>query len=288
MWASVVRFGVRVEKPGSVGVAGDFPFGESRTAQNLLNTEKQIHVSRLMMSFVEARPAAGQTPFSQPITLLRALDAAAARPVGIPQHDASGLTSVTPADWRIFAILCEAFLTQDDPYLEAAQLGDLAEQHDWNERTLFARLENFARLGWLRLVRRSAGGRAGFGGGGRVGGEGIKLIELTFAGLDVCCRAGRVDYPALVREVASCLVYARPDTGLRLRSALLSAGARIARLVPDLLLAHAVEALAKVGLLECCGQWGGSLGFQIGRVAPELRRWVESCADDTPALAAAA
>jgi hypothetical protein len=241
-----------------------------------------------MISFVEVRSATAQIPFSQPITTaLRALDDAAACPAVVPQREAAALASVAPAERRIFAILCEAFLTQDDPYLEAAQLGDLAEQHDWNERTLVARLENFARLGWLRLGRPAAG-RAGFGGNGRAGSEGVALIELTFAGLDTYCRTGRVDYPALVREVASCLVYDRPETGSRLRSALLAARAGIARLVPDLLLAHAVEALAKIGLLESCGQWGGSLGFQIGRVAPELRRWVESCVDDAPALAAAA
>ena len=204
---------------------------------------------------------------------------------------ASELAPVAPADWGVFQSLCEAFLAQDDPYLEARTLSDLCAEHDWNERKFAERLEDFARLGWLRLGRPMTGGnRGGFDNNSRPG-EGLALVEITFAGLDVYCRAaGRVNYPELVREVASCLVHEdHVDTGSRLRGALLSAGARISRAVPDLLLAHAVEALAQVGLLETCQQWGGTLGFQIGCVAPELRRWVEVSddADDAPLLAAA-
>lgn len=197
--------------------------------------------------------------------------------VGRASSSLDELASVAPADWRVFQALCEISLAQDDPYLEVETLGDLCAERDWNERNFLTRLDHFARLGWVRL----GGRRAGVG-------VGLPLVEITFLGLDRYCRAaGRVDYPALVREVASCLVYETGvDTGARLRCALLRAGARIARAVPDLLLAHAVEALAKVGLLETCQQWGGALGFQIGRVAPELRRWVEH--GSAPVLAAAA
>lgn len=194
------------------------------------------------------------------------------------------IATVPVGDQNTFVTLCEAFLAQNDPYLEAAALSDLAEEHGWNERSTGRLLERFGRLGWLRPVR-SAPGRAGFGGCDRSGEEGLALVEITFAGLDAYCRiADRVNYPALVREVAGCLVAEnrRPDTGPRLRSALLTAGAAHACAAPDLLLAHAVEALGEMGLVESCHQWASPLGFQIGRVAPELRRWIEL--SDAPAM----
>ena len=181
------------------------------------------------------------------------LSLAARRPFPPAAPEASPLDPLTPGERRALAVVYGAFLTGDDPYLEAYELAHLAAGLDLNEDRFQRDLAGLGVVGLLGVTR----SRQDFE---------VELVEGTTAGMAAFCRAFLADrYETLLCEVARRVVQGVAD-GPSLRQAL--------PWEPGLLLTHIVETLSADGWLEVNGHFGGSCGWQIARVSPELRAWV--------------
>ena len=181
------------------------------------------------------------------------LSLAARRPFPPAAPEASLLEPLTPSERRALAVVYGAFLAGDDPYLEADEIAELAAGLDLNEDRFRRDLAGLGVVGLLGVTR----SRQDFE---------IELVEGTAAGMEAFCRGFLADrYETLLCEVARRVARGAAD-GPSLRQAL--------PWEPGLLLTHVVETLSADGWLEVTGHFGGSCGWQIARVSPELRAWV--------------
>lgn len=175
----------------------------------------------------------------------------------------SPLEALSRGERRALAVVYGAFLAGDDPYLEADELAHLADGVDVNENHFRHDLAGLAFSGLLNLTRSLQNFE-------------LQQVESTSAGLEAFCRGFLLQrYDTLLCEVARRITRGTVD-GPGLRGGL--------PWEPGLLLTHAVETLAADGWLSVNGHFGGSCGWQVATVSPELHAWAAAECAVTPSV----
>lgn len=191
------------------------------------------------------------------------LSPAAPRPFPPAGPEPSPLVTLTDGERRALAMVCGAFLAGDDPYLLAAELAHMAGNLDLNQEHFHHDLAGLGFAGLLNVTR----SRHDFE---------IEQVECTTAGMEAFCRGFLSErYETLLCEVGRRITRGVSD-GLTLRQGM--------PWEPGLLLTHAVETLAADGWLTVHGHFGGSCGWQVARVSPELHAWAAAERAATPSL----
>ncbi len=183
------------------------------------------------------------------------------RPFPPVAPEPSPLESLTDGERRVLAMVCGAFLAGDDPYLLAAELTHMAGSLDLNQEQFHHELAGLGFAGLLNVTRSQLDFE-------------IEQVECTAAGMEAFCRgflAGR--YETLLCEVARRITRGVSD-GPTLQHGM--------PWEPGLLLTHVVETLAADGWLTVRGHFGGSCGWQVAQVSPELHAWAAAERVATP------
>lgn len=189
------------------------------------------------------------------------LPSATRRPFPPPAPEPSLLDSLTDGERRTLAMVCGAFLAGDDPYLLAAELAHMAGSLELNQGRFQHDLAGLGFAGLLTVTR----SRQDFE---------IEQVECTAAGMEAFCRGFLPErYETLLCEVARRITRGVSD-GPTLRHGM--------PWEPGLLLTHAVETLAADDWLTVHGHFGGSCGWQVAGISPELHAWAAAERAATP------